>query len=148
RRCVEDALDLVGHRAAAKGLDLAYMLDDNVPGSIVGDVSRVRQILVNLLSHAIKFTEAGHALVHVSRKQEPDDADPDACCLLFRVEDTGIGIPADKQDRLFKSFSQVDASTTRRFGGTGLGLAISKRLTEMMGGSIWVESVDGEGSTF
>ncbi len=148
RRCVEDALDLVAHRAAAKGLDLAYMLDDNVPGSIVGDVTRVRQILVNLLSNAIKFTEDGHVLVHVSRKQEPDDADPDACCLLFRVEDTGIGIPADKQDRLFKSFSQVDASTTRRFGGTGLGLAISKRLTEMMGGSIWVESVDGEGSTF
>ncbi len=147
RRCVEDALDLVAHRAAAKGLELAYMLDDNVPGSMMGDVTRVRQVLVNLLSNAIKFTEDGHVLVHVSRKDD-EDGNPDQCRLLFRVEDTGMGIPKDKLDRLFKSFSQVDASTTRRFGGTGLGLAISKRLTEMMGGSIWVESVDGEGSTF
>ncbi|HEX7070357.1 MAG TPA: response regulator [Rhodothermales bacterium] len=145
RRCVEDALDLVAHRAAAKGLELAYMLDDNVPGSIRGDVTRLRQVLVNLLSNAIKFTESGNVFVHVRRN---GTSDGNGCELLFKVEDTGIGIPQNRLDRLFKSFSQVDASTTRRFGGTGLGLAISKRLVELMGGEIWVDSEEGKGSTF
>jgi PAS domain S-box-containing protein len=148
RQCVEDALDVVAHRAASKGLELAYVFDDNVPGRIIGDVTRVRQVLVNLLSNAIKFTKTGHVLLNVRRRSVPHDADTKGCELLFAVQDTGMGIPADALDRLFQSFSQVDTSTTRRFGGTGLGLAISKRLVEMMGGSIWIESEVGVGSTF
>ena len=147
RRCVEESLDLVAHRAAARGLELAYVLDDAVPGSIVGDVTRLRQVLVNLLSNAIKFTERGNVVVHVGRRPSAEQAG-DRCELVFTVQDTGIGIPEDRLDRLFKSFSQVDASTTRRFGGTGLGLAISKRLTELMGGSISAASEVGKGSTF
>src|SRR5690606_3598053 len=138
RRCVEEALDLVAPKAAAKGLELAYILDDSVPGSIIGDVTRVRQVLVNLLANAIKFTETGNVLVRVRLRDRAYGAD--RCELVFSVQDTGIGIPHDRLDRLFKSFSQVDASTTRKYGGTGLGLAISKRLTELMGGEIWVES--------
>ncbi|MEW5958343.1 MAG: GAF domain-containing protein, partial [Chloroflexota bacterium] len=167
RECIEGALDLLATRASAKGLELAYLIAPHTPETIVGDVTRLRQILVNLLSNAVKFTEQGEVVVSVSsgiagskvageqgsREAEeqgsggdltpvPSPLRPPAPIyeLHFSVKDTGIGIPADRMDRLFRSFSQVDASTTRRYGGTGLGLAISKRLTELMGGAMWAES--------
>ncbi len=152
REAIEASLDLMAVRAAEKGLDLAYLIREEVPEAIVGDVTRLRQILVNLLSNAIKFTEQGEVELSVAvDAPEPglDPAlDPDLLTLHFSVRDSGIGIPVDRMDRLFQSFSQADASTTRRYGGTGLGLVICKRLCEMMGGSIWVESVEGVGSTF
>ena len=153
--CVESALELIAAPAAEKGVDLAYMIDTNVPQAIVGDLTRLRQILLNLLSNALKFTAKGEVVVAVD--VHPDSLEsahhPPAgagvpVTLHFSVQDSGIGIPPDRIDRLFKSFSQVDTSTTRKYGGTGLGLAISKRLSEMMGGSIWVESEVGKGSTF
>ena len=151
RECVENALDLLAARAAEKGLDLAYLLDETTPEAIYGDVTRLRQVLVNLLSNAVKFTEQGEVVLHVSSQIAADikgDGGPATYLLHFEVRDTGIGIPPDRMDRLFRSFSQVDASTTRRYGGTGLGLAISRRLSEMMGGEMWVESKLGEGSSF
>ena len=145
RDCVESALDLLATRASEKGIDLLYWIDDDVPPAVVGDVTRLRQIIVNLLSNAVKFTERGEVFVSV----EADGTDTEGRARLkFCVRDTGIGIPAERMDRLFKSFSQVEASTARNFGGTGLGLAISKRLTELMGGTIGVESVVGRGSNF
>ena len=147
RECVESALDLLATSAAEKGLDLAYMIDPDTPEAIVGDVTRLRQVFVNLLSNAVKFTEQGEVVLSVS--SEPvSDGGPDSHLVHFAVRDTGIGIPPDRVDRLFQSFSQVDASTTRRYGGTGLGLAISRRLSELMGGTMWVESEVGSGSTF
>jgi signal transduction histidine kinase/DNA-binding response OmpR family regulator len=145
--CIEGALDLLATRASEKGLDLAYVIEQDVPEVILGDVVRLRQILVNLLGNAVKFTEQGEVVVHVNRMPKPE-AEDHLVSLQISVRDTGIGIPADRMDRLFRSFSQVDASTTRRFGGTGLGLAISRRLAEMMGGNMWVESELGQGSTF
>jgi len=147
RECVESAFDLVGPKIAEKGLEAALFVAPEVPGAIVGDVTRLRQILVNLLSNAVKFTDAGEVLVSVNRA-EVEDLAPEYAALHFAVKDTGIGIPVERMDRLFRSFSQVDASTTRRHGGTGLGLVISKRLVELMGGAMWVESRPGEGSTF
>ncbi|UCC88714.1 MAG: GAF domain-containing protein, partial [Anaerolineales bacterium] len=151
RECVESTLDLLAATTAEKGLDLAYLIDPDTPEAIVGDVTRLRQILVNLLSNAAKFTEQGEVVLSVSSQPvselEPGVA-PDTYMLHFAVRDTGIGIPPDRMDRLFRSFSQVDASTTRRYGGTGLGLAISRRLSQLMGGSMWVESELGVGSTF
>jgi PAS domain S-box-containing protein len=144
--CIEGALDLVATRAAEKGLDLAYVVADGTPGAIVGDVTRLRQILLNLLSNAVKFTERGEVVLSVSARRL-DGAAP-LYELTFSVRDTGIGIPPDRLGRLFQSFSQVDASTTRRYGGTGLGLAISQRLTELMGGRIGVTSEVGVGSDF
>ena len=149
RDCIETALDMVAGRATDKGLDMAYYIDDQVPVALVGDVTRLRQILINLLNNAVKFTEQGEVVLEVRReKMQPET--PRRFTLHFSIQDTGIGIPADKLDRLFLSFSQVDASTTRKYGGTGLGLAISKRLVEMMGGSLRVESqgIPGKGSTF
>ena len=143
RDCVEGSLDLVAAQAAAKKLDLAYELDADVPPVLVGDVTRLRQVLVNLLSNAVKFTETGEVVVAVCRTDQGDPA-----ALTVSVRDTGIGIPADRMDRLFRSFSQVDASTTRVYGGTGLGLAISRRLAEAMGGRLTVSSAVGTGSTF
>ncbi len=143
RDCVEDALDLLAPRAAEKNLDLAYVIADGVPNTLVGDVTRLRQVLVNLIGNAIKFTERGEVVVSVSAS-----AVDRRHAVRFAVRDTGIGIPPERMDRLFKSFSQVDASTTRMYGGTGLGLAISKRLAELMHGTMWVESTPGEGSTF
>ncbi|MBN1140102.1 MAG: GAF domain-containing protein [Anaerolineae bacterium] len=147
RACVESAVDLLAGKAAEKGLDLSCAIEPDVPEAIVGDVTRLRQVLVNLLGNAVKFTEQGEVAVTVERRGEAASSPQE---LHFAVRDTGIGIPAERQGRLFRSFSQVDASTTRRFGGTGLGLAISKRLTELMGGQMWVESegVPGKGSTF
>jgi signal transduction histidine kinase/CheY-like chemotaxis protein len=151
RKCVEGALDLLATSAADKGLDLAYMIDPETPEAIVGDQTRLRQIFVNLLSNAIKFTEQGEVVVSVSSDPLPKGSGgsgDDMHLFHLQVRDTGIGIPEDRMDRLFQSFSQVDVSTTRRYGGTGLGLAISKRLSDLMGGSMWVESELGKGSTF
>ena len=193
RNCVEEALDLVAMKAAEKKLDLAYELDASVPAFLYGDVTRLRQILINLLSNATKFTEAGEVVVKVTAKLIPETAveitqansisqinvgldsevsnhqpvlnsslsDSEATDakyleqseisnyeIQFTVRDTGIGIPPDRKNILFRAFSQVDSSTTRKYGGTGLGLAISKRLSEIMGGTMWVESEIGKGSQF
>ena len=144
RDCVESSLDLMAVQASAKGLDLVCSVAPDAPDLVVGDVTRLRQVLVNLISNAVKFTERGEVLVAV----ETRPAGGERTGLHFAVRDTGIGIPADRMDRLFKSFSQVDSSTTRRHGGSGLGLAISKKLVELMGGRLWAESVPGEGTTF
>jgi PAS domain S-box-containing protein len=141
RHCVEGALDLVAGTAAGKGLDLMYEFDPACPAHVVGDVTRLRQVLVNLLANAVKFTDRGDVLLGIEPGTAPDT-------LRFSVTDTGIGIPADRMDRLFKSFSQVDASTTRVHGGTGLGLAISDALVAAMGGRLEVKSAVGDGSTF
>nr|HQU72600.1 response regulator [Calditrichia bacterium] len=141
--CVEEVVDLLATKADEKQLDLMYYLDPALPGEVVGDVTRVRQILVNLVGNAIKFTPNGEIRIYVDKTGSAK-----APRMRFRVEDTGIGIPEDKRDRLFKSFSQVDASTRRKYGGTGMGLAISKRLTTLMGGEMEVESGEGKGSIF
>ena len=150
RECVEAAVDLVKGQAGEKRLELAYLIGEEVPRTLTGDVTRLRQVLVNLLTNAVKFTAAGEVGLTVTAQPAHGDADPARYELQFAVKDTGIGIPPDRQHRLFQSFSQVDASTTRRWGGTGLGLAICKRLTELMGGRIRAESsgVPGEGATF
>jgi signal transduction histidine kinase/DNA-binding response OmpR family regulator len=152
---VEEALDVVAALAARKGLELAYSIDEPVPERIVGDAARLRQILVNLLSNAVKFTDRGEVVVHVDAQlPPPPTAGEDGgesggrVQLHIAVSDTGIGIPDSRMDRLFQSFSQVDASPTRRRSGTGLGLAISKRLGELMGGRMWAESTEGTGSVF
>ena len=140
RDCIESALDLVAPQAAEKGLDLAYVLEGEVPAAVRGDVTRLRQILLNLLSNAVKFTERGEVVVTVKSEGERLD---------FAVRDTGIGLSQEAMTRLFQSFSQADASTTRKYGGTGLGLAISKKLAELMGGSMDMHSAGpGQGSTF
>jgi len=144
RSCLEEVLDLLAPKAAVKGLELAYFIDADVPPTLIGDGTRIRQVLANLLANAIKFTDAGEVVVTV----KTDGPAEETCRLHLAVRDTGIGIPAAKIDRLFDSFTQADASTTRKYGGTGLGLTISKRLTELMGGTMWVESTPGTGSTF
>lgn len=141
---IEDTLDLLSLKAAEKNLELLCEVGEDVPTYIKSDFSKLRQIVANLVNNAIKFTQSGEILVSISVK-EKDKSD---FLLQVSVQDTGIGIPAERLDRLFKSFSQVDASTTRKYGGTGLGLAISKKMVELLGGEIWVESVEGEGSTF
>ena len=148
RDCVESALDLVAARAAEKKLDLAYIVHESVPHTIVGDATRLRQILLNLLNNAVKFTAQGEVVLEV--RTELDISLLSArSSLHFTVRDTGIGISPEEQARLFQSFSQADASVSRKYGGTGLGLAISRRLAEMMGGTMWVESAGkGSGSTF
>ncbi|MCP4660525.1 MAG: response regulator [bacterium] len=149
RRCIEEALDIMAPKAAVKGLNLAYTIADSAPSTLVSDVTRLRQVLVNLLGNAVKFTHTGEVLLTV--EAEPDsDPETDAATgkIHIAVHDTGIGIPQDRMERLFEPFSQVDASTTREYGGTGLGLAISRNLCELLGGSIWVESEFGKGSTF
>ncbi len=146
RTCVEGALDIVAPRGWEKGVELGCLIDEAAPAGIVGDEARLRQVLLNLLSNGVKFTEEGEVFVLVDA--EPSGAGSGSYRLELSVRDTGIGIPPDRMDRLFTSFSQVDTSTTRRFGGTGLGLAISKRLVELMGGTISVESEQGKGSTF
>ena len=145
RDCVEGALELVASQAGGKRLDLGYELADDVPPVLVGDVTRLRQILVNLLSNAVKFTEHGEVIATVTTAGPAVEGQ---LPLLLSVRDTGIGIPKDRLSRLFVSFSQVDASTTRSYGGTGLGLVISQRLAQAMGGRIEVESTVGVGSTF
>jgi PAS domain S-box-containing protein len=144
RECVEGALDIIAPRAAEKGLELGALFGGELPPAVAGDVARLRQVLLNLLSNAVKFTDDGEVVVDV----DAEAARAGWHHLHLVVRDTGIGIPPDRMDRLFESFSQVDASTTRRYGGTGLGLAISKRLVELMGGRLWVESQEGKGSSF
>ncbi len=142
--CIEETLDVLSAKAAEKSLDLAYLVDDGVPRGFVGDETRLRQVLVNLVGNAVKFTSEGEVFVSVSGRGLNETEYE----LEFSVRDTGIGIPANRMDRLFKSFSQVDSSTTRQYGGTGLGLVICKRIVELMGGAIRVESEPGKGSTF
>ncbi len=144
RECVEGALDLLAPRVAEKGLDLLYEIADGVPNTVRGDPTRLRQVLVNLLGNAVKFTEQGEVVLGL-RARSLNDGRVE---LAFTVRDTGIGIQSEDISRLFQSFTQVDASTTRRFGGTGLGLVISKRLAELMGGTMTVQSEVGQGSSF
>ncbi|NET17241.1 MAG: response regulator, partial [Okeania sp. SIO1H6] len=174
RNCVESALDLVASQAGAKGLELVYVINQDTPEAIVGDVTRLRQILANLLSNGVKFTASGEVIVSVDGKKwlsahkelsQLKNSDNNQTKtnsvsqkihtpfdnlyeIEFAVKDTGIGIPEKRLERLFKPFSQIDASMTRQYGGTGLGLAISKRLSEAMGGNMWVETEVGKGSTF
>jgi PAS domain S-box-containing protein len=154
RECVESALELLAARAAEKGLNLACIVDPQVPPAVLGDATRLRQVLVNLIGNSIKFTESGEIVVGVrcagAEQQGEHTVGEGEVMLHVSVRDTGLGIPPERMSRLFRSFSQVDASTTRKYGGTGLGLAISKRLSELMGGTMWVESegVPGKGSTF
>ena len=140
----EESVDCVALQASEKGIELHWHIAPELPAGLEGDITRLRQILANLLSNAVRFTSVGDISVHIARAEN----DEGERFVLFSVWDTGIGIPADKIDRLFQSFSQVDASTTRKFGGTGLGLAISRKLAELMGGRIWVESEYGKGSGF
>lgn len=144
RNCVEDALDLLAEKAAEKMLDLAYLIEEGIPPVVIGDITRLRQILVNLLNNAIKFTDKGEVVVNVKSCLVENNQHE----LHFSIRDTGIGIPEDKIDKLFKNFSQVDTSTTRKYGGTGLGLAISSQLAQNMGGRMWIESEVGKGSNF
>lgn len=145
RTCIEDVLDMFADKASKAGLDLLYLVDINVPSQIIMDRLRLRQVLTNLVGNAIKFTEHGEIFVKVEKEEKQESGPAE---LRFTVKDTGIGIAKDHQDRLFKAFSQVDASTTRKYGGTGLGLAICKRLVEMMGGQIGVQSEPGKGTFF
>jgi len=142
--CVEEAIQLAASAMRDKGVELTYLIESGVPSALVGDVGRLRQVLVNLIGNAIKFTPAGEIAVTVSSRPLEGSHHE----VHFAVRDTGIGISAEQFDRLFKSFSQADTSTTRRYGGTGLGLVICQRLCELMGGRIWAESEAGQGSTF
>ncbi|MBZ5632966.1 MAG: response regulator [Acidobacteriia bacterium] len=144
RETLGETMETLGFRAHQKGLELVYDLEPDVPAALLGDPGRLRQVLVNLVGNAIKFTEQGEILVNVGRESES----PDAVCLHFSVKDTGVGIPAEKQEKIFEAFSQADGSMTRKYGGTGLGLTICGRLVEIMNGRIWVESQIGQGSTF
>ncbi len=144
RTCIEDAIDILAVKASQKGLELACLVMPDVPSKVIGDSTRLRQIIVNLVGNGIKFTHEGDVTVTVMCDGEKEDK----MNLHIIVRDTGIGIPESKKNRLFHSFSQVDSSTTRKYGGTGLGLAISKQLNELMGGKIWVESEEGVGSAF
>jgi signal transduction histidine kinase/CheY-like chemotaxis protein len=145
RPLIEDTVELLAPRAQAKGIELAAFVDDGLPHCLIGDAARLRQVLLNLVGNAIKFTEAGGVSLIVDPAVHGDDAEPG---VAFHIRDTGIGIAAQAQVRIFEEFEQADSGSNRRFGGTGLGLAISKRLIEAMGGDICVESAPGEGSTF
>ncbi len=162
QNCLEESIDLLAAKASEKSLELVYFIAPETPTTVIGDITRVRQILVNLLSNAVKFTSHGEVLVSISSKcLETEEnsqnlaakniSESNTCNIWpvyeiqFSVKDTGIGIPATRMNRLFKSFSQVDSSTSREYGGTGLGLVISKRLAEMMGGQMWVESMGAVG---
>ncbi|BAY31606.1 multi-sensor hybrid histidine kinase [Nostoc carneum NIES-2107] len=157
--CLKESIALLANDAAAKSLEISFHVAADVPTNIVGDVTRLRQILVNLLSNAVKFTPEGSIKVAVTAQLASESGDQQGSQISsrdrqhiyeiqFSVQDTGVGVPADKLNRLFLSFSQIDSSTTRCYGGTGLGLAISRQLSELMGGKMWVETHLGEGSTF
>jgi len=164
--CLEEVLDIFGVRAAEKSIDLAYLYDSLMPGAIISDPTRLRQVLINLVGNALKFTEKGEVVVELSSErvaasdvpqtneylrglgEREESREEDWILLKFQVRDTGPGIPPDRMDRLFQPFSQVDASTTRLHGGTGLGLVIAKRLVEAMGGKIWVMSSLNKGTSF
>jgi signal transduction histidine kinase/ligand-binding sensor domain-containing protein/DNA-binding response OmpR family regulator len=144
RQCVEDVMDIFSTRAAQKGLDLVYQIDYQIPTQIITDSHRLRQVLLNLIGNAMKFTDRGEIFVGIDMLTNNNNQ----LELAFEIRDTGIGIPADKLSRLFKAFSQVDSSTTRKYGGTGLGLVIAQRLVELMGGAIAVESEQRVGTSF
>jgi len=144
KSCIEEVLDLLAPKAVEKGIDLLYWVDPQIPPYVMGDPLRLRQILINLAGNAVKFTDRGEVYIKANLSWRLGSN----LVLQFSVKDTGIGIPSEKLDRLFKPFSQVDSSTTRRYGGTGLGLAICTRLVQLMGGKIWAESTEGMGSTF
>jgi len=144
RVAIEGTIELMAFKANEKGVEMVGFIDPDIPSLLIGDPGRLRQVILNLLTNAVKFTDKGFVTIRVTLENETDHT----VALQFEISDTGIGIPQDRQDKLFKSFSQVDASTTRKYGGTGLGLAISKQLTEMMGGQISVKSQLGKGSTF
>jgi PAS domain S-box-containing protein len=144
RDSLVDTMKTMALRAHTKGLELACHIRPTVPDELVGDPMRLRQLVVNLVGNAIKFTERGEVVVHVDCESQSATA----ACLHFAVSDTGIGIPPDKQKLVFEAFTQVDGSTTRRYGGTGLGLSISSRLVQLMGGRLWLESTPGQGSVF
>jgi CheY-like chemotaxis protein len=144
RDTLDETVKLLALRAAEKGLELACHVSANTPDRVVGDPTRLRQILINLAGNAIKFTERGEVVVRAGREAVRGDK----AVLWFEVSDTGIGIPADKREIIFEAFAQADSSTTRRFGGTGLGLAISSELVKLMDGRIWLESEVGAGTTF
>jgi len=145
RQSVEEIMDMFSQKAAEQHLDLIYQVDFNLPRFVTGDSLRLKQVIINLINNAIKFTAKGEVFIKVSLVQQVSD---DQIEIAFSVKDTGIGIPEEKLSTLFKAFSQVDSSTTRKYGGTGLGLIISERLVKLMGGNVWVESKVGEGSTF
>ena len=150
RASIEESLDLLAPRAMDKHLDLVYQVDERIPTLVEGDGQRLRQVLVNLIGNALKFTESGEVFTKVQKLQlsPPESDNPLALRLHFAIKDSGIGIAPDRLAKLFKPFTQADVSTARKYGGTGLGLAISRRLVELMGGKMWAESVAGEGSTF
>jgi signal transduction histidine kinase/DNA-binding response OmpR family regulator/HPt (histidine-containing phosphotransfer) domain-containing protein len=151
RSCIEECLDLLAPEAGKKGLELVHLIDQSTPDTIVGDINRLRQIMVNLLCNAVKFTHLGEITLVVKARKLDVKSDKEVgerYELLFAVKDTGIGIPTESLNRLFQPFSQVDASCDRHYGGTGLGLVISQRLCQMMGGRIWVDTEVGKGSTF
>ncbi|MEM9088806.1 MAG: response regulator [Cyanobacteria bacterium P01_F01_bin.53] len=153
RTSIEEAFDLISTKAAEKQLELAYQVDPTIPNTLIGDVTRLRQIIVNLLSNAVKFTHEGEIVVTVTSPSHADIVNQQTLGepvqeLCFSVRDTGIGIPRERMGRLFQAFSQVDSSTTRKYGGTGLGLVICKQLAQIMGGKIWVESEVGQGTVF
>ena len=144
RESLGETMKALSFRAHQKGIELVYDVEPNVPEALLGDPGRVRQVLINLVGNAIKFTESGEIVVTVNQESEQ----PGAACLHFAVRDTGVGIPLEKQETIFEAFSQADGSMARKYGGTGLGLTICKRMIEMMGGRIWLESAPGQGSTF
>ena len=149
RAVIEDSFDLLAAKVAEKKIDLVYQLDDRIPLRVLGDVTRLRQVLVNLLGNAVKFTECGEVELQVKLLSTSGQVAADAKCHLhFQVRDTGIGIPVERLAKLFRPFTQAESSTARHYGGTGLGLAISKRLVELMGGKMWAESLPGKGSLF
>jgi signal transduction histidine kinase/CheY-like chemotaxis protein/ligand-binding sensor domain-containing protein len=145
RKSIENVMDVFSTKIAEKHIDLIYEIDTDVPACIVGDELRLKQVLINLVSNAIKFTEKGEIFIRVFAASKPHGGN---ILIGFSVKDTGIGVPENKLSNLFKPFSQVDSSTTRKYGGTGLGLVISKKLVEFMGGEIWVQSLPSEGSVF
>ncbi|MBI5187053.1 MAG: response regulator [Nitrospinae bacterium] len=147
RDLMEKTCDILAIRAHKKNIEVAFRVHPDVPGMIKGDPVRLRQVLINLIGNAIKFTDKGEVVIEARLKETESGGQGDVE-LLFSVKDTGIGVPKEKQDRIFDSFTQADSSTTRKYGGTGLGLSISKRLVELMGGRIWVESADGQGCVF
>lgn len=143
-QCVEEAIELLASKVAEKNIDLLYFIDPGVPDIVSGDITRLRQVLINLIGNAIKFTDEGEVVIRV----ELHETEGDNARVHFSIRDTGIGITPKQQAKLFSAFSQADSSTTRKYGGTGLGLAICKKLVNLMGGEIWVDSVQGEGSNF
>jgi signal transduction histidine kinase len=141
---LSETLRIMQFRAEEKGLELTWDSENDVPQRLLGDPARLRQALINLVGNAIKFTERGKISIHIQMRELTQETAE----LHFCVHDSGIGIPGDKHEMIFEAFTQADSSTTRKYGGTGLGLAITRRLVDLMGGTVWVESEPGQGSSF